>query len=128
VTDLDLDAIRARADAAKTKGWAVHWVKSAEDVPALLARIAELEAERDDQRERGDQYNREAQHWAGKVVDLEAAERRGYERAVARLRDEDELRRWQATELDAYQRSFMPQVVGELMARYLDAVKEGTDD
>jgi hypothetical protein len=51
----------------------------------------------------------------------------GYKLAVARLRDEDELRRWQATALDAYQRSFMPQVVGELMARYLDAVKESTD-
>jgi len=96
---------------------------SAHDVPALLARIAELEAERDDQRERGDQYNREAQHWAGKVVDLEAAERRGYERAVARLRDHQPRREWLAA-----RNQWDNEYAAARFADYLDAVKGDADD
>jgi len=110
MSEIDLDALRfdlVNAELPTPQGSGAIWdLIEKRDLAAkvarkLLARIAELEAERDDQRERGDQYNREAQHWVGMVVDLEAAERRGYERAVARLRDEDELRRWQATALDA---------------------------
>ena len=54
MTDLDLAAIKARADATYGpyvwRGGEAHHAAvcaSAADVPALLARIAELEAERD---------------------------------------------------------------------------------
>jgi len=116
VTDLDVDAIKGRALLAATPGPWKHVVDSAADVPALLARIAELEAER----RRSPAENGQAcdvpwpgrtphtcvlpgghhVHWDGErdvwldvrsedqvVVDLAAAERRGYERAVTRLRE-----------------------------------------
>src|SRR6185369_1643658 len=51
------------------------------DVPALLARIAELESDLACARE-----------W--RAEDDEAAERRGYERAVARLRDDEAFMAW----------------------------------
>jgi len=86
MSEIDLDAVRAHQcghqaliNVTTFTDRAYRWhcngcggAFGGSHVPALLARIAELEAERDDQRERGDQYNREAQHWAGKVVDLEA--------------------------------------------------------
>jgi len=96
VTDLDLAPIKARADAAAGYANQTRWRKSAEDVPALLARIAELEADLSDAHHEGFGVGMES---ADRDIDqiAAAAERRGYERALARLRDEDELRRWQAT-------------------------------
>ena len=54
VTDLDLAAIKARYEAARLPYSAAYHVgdihPAYNDVPALLARIAELEAERDELR------------------------------------------------------------------------------
>lgn len=51
MTDIDLDAIKARYEAAMkshgTPDQAWRYGDSADDVPALLARLAEVEAERD---------------------------------------------------------------------------------
>ena len=87
-------------------GWATgdsgRGVGDRTDVPALLARIAELEAAR--------------------LQNLAAAERRGYERAVARLRDHNAFLGWLH---DNPPTRTMSQSV--LAAAYLDAVKESTD-
>ena len=130
------------------------------DVPALLARIAELEervdgadkvaAHADRERERAEADRDQAlariaeleadlsdAHYEGFGVGMEsadqdidqiaaAAERRGYERAVARLRDIKRIGEWfnqqiAAGNADAFDESLSP------AADYLDAVKESTD-
>lgn len=135
---LDLDAIKARYEAAGLPGGLVHRpgagaaFASLADVPALLARVAELETERDEARAR---FNQFAMAWgamclrvglpaessAGDIAaHFAAAEAGGRQWAIDALRDEDGVRDWQHANLDAYQRSFMPNVVGEFLARYLE--------
>jgi len=202
VTDLDLDAIKARADAATPGPWyrvgppwnrGAPWVNAGSedphhgrflcdldaemagvdrdddepsnevadaefiahartDVPALLARIAELEAERDQwlplrqavervATERGglpfDFSPDEYADYARTLFDLsrQDAERRGYERAVARLRDDALYQEWnRQCGLDpAGPRSYVPAEHRDVMHDYiewaanLDAVKESND-
>jgi hypothetical protein len=85
------------------------------NVPALLARIAELESDLACARE-----------W--RAEDDAAAERRGYERAVARLRDDARYTDWWSAlpptdpEHQYWQRGRVQ------LADYLDAVKGDTDD
>jgi len=192
VTDLNLAAIKARADAAYVPNWladrpsAAPVLASAADVPALLARIAdyvaalrragieyptdprgiddlaamasgrleelttaeariaELEAERDElfdgrmlaRRERNvAEQDLEADlsdaHHEGFGAGMEsadrdidqiaaAAERRGYGRAVARLRDYADLLVRRSGDLPAVD-------VAWKLCQILDAVKESTD-
>jgi len=112
VTDLDLDAIRERSQWALSH---IHEVNShyasAQDVPALLARIAELESDLACARE-----------W--RAEDDEAAERRGYERAVARLRDDEAFMAWLFPEVIPHRDNWRSNAVA---ADYLDAVKESND-
>jgi hypothetical protein len=187
MTDLDLEAIKARADAATPGPWDVQTphvhmdgttqvrvapigkpkifvdtmsqldaefiAHARADVPALLARIAELEAER----RRSPAENGEAcdapwpgrtphqcvlpgghhVHWDGKgdawlevrsedqvLADVAAAERRGYERAVARLRDRDAFHAWRHPDPAPWQRKPEPREPNVLAADYLDAIRE----
>jgi len=114
VTGLDLAAIKTRADAAVGYATQSRWRKSAQDVPALLARIAELEAQRD-----------ELLAYPPKMLkgELAAAERRGYERAVTRLRDDERREAWLLDLAEREQLANRPPFVQDL-ADYLDAVKE----
>jgi len=150
MSEIDLAAIRARSDAATPGPWrAFHHATEAEvsyvgadghavaevrhvadaefiahartDVPALLARIAELEADLSDAHHEGFGVGMES---ADRDIDqiATAAERRGYERAVARLRDHNAFLGWLH---DNPPTRTMSQSV--LAAAYLDAVKESTD-
>jgi hypothetical protein len=58
---------------------------------------------------------------------LAAAERRGYERAVTRLRDRDAFHAWRHPDPAPWQRKPEPREPNVLAADYLDAVKESTD-
>jgi hypothetical protein len=140
MSEIDLAEVKARADAASPGPWypetdpdaspGVWTDRGAElgfdtnraedaefiahartDVPALLARIAELEAERD----------AGFLELAGYLAD---AERRGYERAVARLRDNAAVNAY----LDANDWPETRIVPPRVYADYLDAVKDNTDD
>lgn len=51
---------------------------------------------------------------------IAAAERRGYEKAVANLRDDEKFEAWRSS------RRHQPATVREFAARYLDATKETT--
>jgi hypothetical protein len=101
MTEIDLDAIQAEYNAAKAhEEDAAGWYYLGEYVPALLARIAELEAAR--------------------LQNLAAAEASGYERAVARLRDLAAM----------FYPGAPPDSPGPILrdaADHLDAVKESTD-
>jgi len=130
---------------------------SGHDVPALLARIAELEAER----RRSPAEHGEAcdvpwpgrtphqcvlpgghhVHWDGKgdawlevrsedqvLADVAEAERRGYERAVARLRDDGFWVWLDEQPWDSYaEHVLVTEAQMDLVVRFLDAVKESTD-
>jgi len=117
MSEIDLDAVR---DAIGTvRLWApvsatkdIHWFARdlADRAEALLARIAELEAER----------NAATIVAASAKIEAAAAERRGYERAVARLRDLAAMFYPQAP----------PDSPGPILrdaADHLDAMKENTD-
>jgi len=96
------------------------------DVPALLARIAELEADLSDAHHEGFGVGMES---ADRDIDqiAAAAERRGYERAVARLRDREAWAMWCAGRIIAAGRQEFSIAQATEAADYLDAVKESTD-
>jgi hypothetical protein len=84
--------------------------------PIALARIAELEA-----RAKGIHISCPGE------AEIAAAERRGYERAVTRLRDRDAFHAWRHPDPAPWQRKPEPREPNVLAADYLDAVKESTD-
>jgi len=126
MSEIDLDVIRERSRWALSH---IHEVNShyasAADVPALLARIAELDADLSDAHHEGFGVGMES---ADRDIDqiAAAAERRGYERAVARLRDDNRYLSWLRS-LGAGVLDLEPLPPKERLARYLDAVKESTD-
>jgi hypothetical protein len=131
MSEIDLEAIKARADAVAVwvdSAWPVIDRKASVrmlatgDVPALLARVAELKAEIREGRARFQVLV--DQHRADLDATNAAAERRGYERAVARLRDGEAWERFLTTAGDVTYAS--PD--NEFAADYLDAVKGDTDD
>jgi len=84
VTDIDLAAIKAEYDAAKEhEEDAAGWYYLGEHVPALLARIAELEAERDEARDGIRHLLQREQELLRRET---AALGTGYERAAVELR------------------------------------------